>query len=214
MLALAGASLVRASGNPPEGWLLVRGPDTVEFMARVNAHSFEKTWMMRAYHAIVWKDGRMASAALLQAEVTDVAVLDALERLGAKPGDNLPMDTWEKRRNHDHTAPDRIISGTGVEIFLRLPGRSELTPLNAVLEDPGGRGLEMRFGGNRRNIPEWKSGCIVCLYSCPGSKVGNARYTVRDYVRGTTRFGARRGALPPDGTRVGVVFRIKRNPGV
>jgi hypothetical protein len=214
LFLLAGASLAHASGNPPEGWLLVRHPDTVEFMAKVNARSFEKNWMMRAYHAVVWKGGRMASAALLQAEVTDVQALDALERLGARPGDNLPMAAWEKRRDHDHAAPDLVIRGTGVDIFLRLPGHSQPTALSAVLEDPGGRGLEMRFGGNRRNIPEWKSGCLVCLYSCPGSKVGNARYTVRDYVRGTTRFGVRKGALPPDGTRVGVVFRIKKTPGV
>jgi hypothetical protein len=44
--------------------------------------------------------------------------------------------------------------------------------------------------------------------------VGNARYTVRDYVRGTTRFGVRKGALPPDGTPVGVIFRLaeKKSP--
>lgn len=66
----------------------------------------------------------------------------------------------------------------------------------------------MRFGGNRRNIPEWESGCIVCLYSCPGSKVGNARYTVRDYEDGVTRFRVRAGALPRDDTRVGVILRL------
>ena len=66
----------------------------------------------------------------------------------------------------------------------------------------------MRFGGHRANIPKWKSGCVVCLYSCPGSKVGNARYTVRDYARNATRFRAREGALPPDGTKVRVVFRL------
>lgn len=211
-LLLAGGTILAGSGNPPEGWLLVRRPDTVEFMARINGAGFDGSWMMRGYHAVVWKGGRMSGAALLVAEVSDLQVLGALESLGAKPGDNLPMDTWDERRDHDHTAPDRIIAGPGIEILLRLPGGPPLTPLTAVLDDPGRRGLEMRFGGNRHNIPEWKSGCVVCLYSCPGSKVGNARYTVRDYVRGTTRFRTRKGALPPDGTRVGVVFRIQKPP--
>ena len=66
----------------------------------------------------------------------------------------------------------------------------------------------MRFGGNAANIPKWKSGCIVCLYSCPGSKVGNARYTVRDYEKGVTRFRAKPGVLPADGTSIRVVLRV------
>lgn len=169
---------------------------------------------MPRYHAIVWSGGRAAGHALLRADVTDLEVLEGLQRLGARPGDNLPMEAWDERKDPHHTEPDRIIAGTGIEILLRLPGRAGLTPLADVLEDPGGRGIQMRFGGNRENIPKWKSGCIVCLYSCPGSKVGNARYTVRDYVRGTTRFGIRKGSLPADGTPVAVVFRIQKGPGV
>lgn len=67
----------------------------------------------------------------------------------------------------------------------------------------------MRFGGHWANLPEWHSGCVVCLYSCPGSKVGNATYTVRDWVEGTTRFQVRRGVLPPDGTPVTIVLRLR-----
>ncbi len=89
-----------------------------------------------------------------------------------------------------------------------LPSK-ELLPLEQVLGDSAGRGLEFRFGGNEVNIPKWKSGCIVCLYSCPGSKIGNARYTVRDYAKKTTSFRVRPGVLPADGTRVGVILRIE-----
>jgi hypothetical protein len=38
--------------------------------------------------------------------------------------------------------------------------------------------------------------------------VGNARYTVRDYVRETTRFRARTDRLPPDGTPVTIVIHL------
>ncbi len=190
--------------------LTIRHPAEIEFTASVNAKAFDRGWMMPGYHAVVWKEGRMAHAALFQADVTDVEILDALESLGAKAGGNLSMDAWKSRRDPQNSAPDRRISGDTVEILLRLPGRPALVPLAAALVDPGGRGLQMRLAGNRANVPKWKSGCAVCLYSCPGSKVGNTRYTVREWQKKVTRFRAREGVLPPDGTTVGVVMRLAR----
>ena len=196
------------SGEEAPGRVIVRRPNEVEFTALVNAKAFDSGWMMPGYHALVWKGGRMAHAALLQADVTDEQILRALEGLGAKPGDNLPMAAWDERKNPKDPAPDRVIAGPAVEVLLRLPSRPALVPLSAALADSAGRGLEMRFGGNAANIPKWKAGCIVCLYSCPGSKIGNARYTVRDYERDTTRFRVKPGVLPPDETRIGVVLRL------
>jgi len=212
LAAFLAAVLVSANcgGQEAPGRVVVRRPNEIEFTATVNAKAFDDGWMMPGYHALVWKGGRMAHAALLQADVTDRQILEALQRLGAKPGNNLPMATWDERKNPKDPAPDRVIQGPGVEVLLRLPSRKELVPLSAAPEDRAGRGLEMRFGGNAANIPEWKSGCIVCLYSCPGSKVGNARYTVRDYANDTTRFRVKPGILPPDETRIGVVLRLAR----
>ena len=190
------------------GRLTIRQPNEIEFAATVRAKAFDSGWFMPGYHAIVWKGGHASRAALLEADVSDRQVLAALQGLGGVPGNNLPMEAWEERKNPAHPAPDTVIVGTPVEVLLRLPSRQDLVPLASVLEDSGGRGLEMRFGGNEANIPIWKSGCIVCLYSCPGSKVGNARYTERDYAKGTTRFHVRPGALPPDGTSVRVVLRL------
>jgi hypothetical protein len=190
------------------GRLIARPPNEVVFSAAVNAKAFDSGRVMRGYHAIVWKGGRMAHAALLQADVSDAQILDALTRLGAKPGNNLPMEVWEERKNPKDPAADMVIAGPAVQILLRLPSRADLVPLASVLEDSAGRGLDMRFGGNAANIPNWKSGCNVCLYSCPGSKVGNARYTVRDYTKDVTRFRPKPGTLPPDGTHVGVVLRL------
>jgi len=188
--------------------VVVRRAGEIEFTATVHAKAFDSGLVMPGYHAIVWRGGKAAHAALLEADVSDRQVLEALESLGAKPGDNLPMDAWEERKNPANPAPDTVIAGPAVEVLLRLPGRRDPVPLQSVLEDPAGRGLSMRFGGNEANIPKWKSGCIVCLYSCPGSKVGNAIYTERDYARNVTRFRVRPGILPPDGTPVRVVLRL------
>lgn len=184
----------------------------IEFPAVVTKGSFEREMLgmgMPGYHLIVWHEGRASHASLFRAEVTDVQVLDALEKLGAKPGNALGMETWEERKSSESKAPDKVIEGPQVEILVRGPGRKKPLTLPEILEDPGGRGFDMRFGGHRENIPKWKSGCIVCLYSCPGSKVGNARYTVRDYEKEATRFRVRPGVLPEDGSRVTLVFRLK-----
>ena len=71
---------------------------------------------------------------------------------------------------------------------------------------------ETAIDGNEAWQKEFHSGCIVCLYSCPGSKIGNARYTVRDYEKETTRFRVRPGALPPDSQRVIVILRLRSSP--
>ncbi len=184
----------------------------VEFPAVVTRASFERELLgmgMPGYHLIVWKDGGAAMASLFRAEVTDVQVLDALERLGAKPGNALGIESWDDRKDPTSKAPDQIIQGPPVEILVRVPGRKAPLRLDQILQDPGGRGFDMRFGGHRANIPKWKSGCVVCLYSCPGSKIGNARYTVRDYEKETTRFRVKPGVLPEDGTRITIVFRLK-----
>jgi hypothetical protein len=182
----------------------------VELSATVAKSAFERELLgMPGYHLIVWKNGKAAGASLFRAEVSDVEVLDALERLGAKPGNALPMAAWEKRDDPHAHAPGQVIQGPPVDILVRIPGRKKPLALADFLEDPGGKGFDMRLGGHRANIPKWLSGCIVCLYSCPGSKVGNARYTVRDYERGATRFRVKPGALPKDGTRVTIVFRLR-----
>ncbi len=205
---LLAAALLAGSGSPA---VTIRPPNEIEFTATVHAKRFDG-WITPGYHAIVWREGAAARLALLVAEASDLEVLDALERLGAKPGEALPIEAWTKRKDPESPAPDARAGGPRIATLLRLPENPELVPLSSILEDEAGRGLDLRFTGNRANVSRWESGCVACLYSCPGGKVGNAAYTVRDYQRSTTRFRVRRGALPKDGTRIGVVLRVE-SPG-
>jgi hypothetical protein len=182
---------------------------TIEFPAVVTASGFNEESDMAGYHFIVWHDGRAASRSLFRAEVSDVEVLDALEALGAVPGNALSIDTWDERFQADSTAPDKVIEGPPVELYVLVPGNSEPLTIEDILLDPGERGFDMRFGGHRSNIAQWHSGCVVCLYSCPGSKIGNASYTVRDFVEEATRFRVRPGVLPEDGTPVTIRVQIE-----
>jgi hypothetical protein len=166
------------------------------------------------YHLLVWSDGKAAREALFATSVPDTTFIAALERAGAVAGNNLTMDAWDKRKDAKHPAPQTKIAGTPVEILVwwKDNARGELSeskPLAELLDDPGGRGLDFRFGGNRDLIQHWHSGCLVCLYSCPGAKVGNAAYTVRDYTTGATKFTPRQDRLPKSGSEVVMIFRVQ-----
>ena len=163
---------------------------------------------MEGYHFLVWEEGRAAHAALFTTIVDDRTLYCALDSLGAVAGNALGMDTWEGRYDSTNPAPDRVIEGQPLWLGVSWAEQPEPLALDRLLHDPGGKGFEFRFGGHLANVPVWKSGCGVCLYSCPGSKVGNAAYTVRDFVGDTTRFRIREKAFPPAGTAVEVVFRL------
>ena len=187
--------------------IVLNADRALEVSAVVNAAGFSQG-EMAGYHLIVWKGGAAAEAALFQVAASDSDILDALEALGAVAGDALDIDTWEQRNDDSSREPDRVVEGPPLEIFVRPSAAGELLRLSEILEDEGGAGFEMRFGGHRANIPKWRSGCVTCLYSCPGGKTGNARYTVRDFVRGTTRFRVRPGVLPEDGRPVTLRFQL------
>ncbi|RMD94439.1 MAG: hypothetical protein D6814_14525 [Calditrichaeota bacterium] len=160
------------------------------------------------YHAVVWKKGKAAREALFAAYIDDLSFYDALQEIGAVPGNNLTQATWDERKNPKSHAPDTRIAGTPVELWVWWPRLTRPIPFDSLLLDPGGRGLDLRFGGNKALIPKWKSGCIVCLYSCPGSKVGNHAYTVRDYVKGTTHFQVNKKIAPRKKTTAVLIFRL------
>ena len=161
------------------------------------------------YHAVVWKEGKASGEALLSAYADDASVYDALVAIGGEPGNNLTMAAWNDRKDPKSTAPDERVEGSPVDIFVWWPKLSRPLPLKDLLMDPAGRGIDMRFGGNKALIPEWRSGCIACLYSCPGGKVSNHAYTIRDYMKGTTRFSVNFSRVPRGKTRAVVLFRLR-----
>jgi hypothetical protein len=205
-IALLAGIAVACGATVPAGTVTVVDERTIEFPAIVTADAFGDG-DMPGYHLIVWAGGGAADHALLRSSVSDVQVIDALEQIGAQPGDALRTDTWAEREDDTAVAPTRRIEGPPVQLEFILPD-GDVLQLDDFLLDPGGRGFDMRFGGHRDNIPEWRSGCVVCLYSCPGSKVGNASYTVRDFVTAATHFGVDRERLPADGTQITVRLQL------
>lgn len=167
-------------------------PDPVrclELPATLRARSFGSASGEDAgYHALVHEGGGAAAKALLTTPVSDLEVAGRLRELGARDGGGVPMAAWNLRHLPLVRAPDTRVTGTPVRIRAAWEEWESPRDLSELLGDSGGRGVAFRFGGNEEHDPLWDSGCIACLFSCPGGVVSNERYTIRDHVRGVTRF--------------------------
>jgi hypothetical protein len=161
------------------------------------------------HHAVVWSGGGAAHKALIEVDTNDLDVLGALIETGAEPGDNLPKDTWNARKDKDNPAPDMKVEGTPVEILLTWEGLAEPVHLADVLEIDGPGSYEPKVGGHANQISYWKSGCIYCLYSCPGGKISNAGATIRQQHNHDVTWHAKESILTPDGTPVEISIKIR-----
>jgi hypothetical protein len=189
LLAWTGATLGQEQTKDPLP-RLDRKRRVVSFEAELRLDAFTKG-DPPGHHLITFQRGRAGKHALLRTPVSDAAVLDALEALGAKPGNNLVAESWTERANPKHAAPDLHAKGPKLEItiVIRRPKQPERRiPVEKLLVDLDRRGFEWRIAGNRDLIRRWRSGCVVCLQSCPGSKIANAKATMRHLHAKSSRF--------------------------
>lgn len=174
---------------------------TLKFHATFNPEAFNTATQMAGYHLIVWKRCQASRTALFQAEPSDRAILEALTQLGSKPSNNLKMECWTRRTDTKDPSPDLHAEGPRLQVRIEWPGRGDgqPVPLHQLFEGGRAEDFDFRFAGNEALIDQWKSGCISCLYSCPGGKVVNAAFSVRDYGKEPNRFRTAAQGLPPSG---------------
>jgi len=130
----------------------------------VNEKGKEK---ISTHFGVVFKGGKLAEKALLKAYVSPLEVYDALIMIGMKPGDNLTENSKGK-----------YVEGDSLDVTVTWPGLKKEIPLKDILIDPGGKGFEMKFGGNKTASVAEDSGCITCLESCWVGITSNATYPV------------------------------------
>lgn len=176
---------------------------------RINTAGFALTGGQPGYHFLCYEQGRIAPLALVATPVSDLAIQSALQSLGGAPGENLEQACWDEREDPKSPAATRKVKGSAVAAFLILD--DERVPLGDLIESPGKRGLDLRLGGNLKLRPAWKSGCVICLVSCPGGRLSNAAYSCHEYGAGLGRFKLREGADKrlKDGAAVTVVLALK-----
>lgn len=200
---------IGASGKP----VVDQTRREVRFTATVQPHAMRLPLGVRGHHAIVWKGGQSKRWALFVSDSSDHDIRVALDALGAHRGENLTLETWNERENPLSREPDKRVEGSRVEVFVEWKGSNGRRPLASLLteEGQGSPLLDLRYGGNERWQKDFKSGCIVCLYSCPGGAIGNHAHPIRDYVRDGVVYASAADRLPPGGTRVTIILKVGGN---
>src|SRR5688500_6107022 len=94
----------------------------IRFTARVQPGAMQRPFGVKGHHAIVWKDGKSATWALFQADASDQEVRRALEKLGARAGENLTAETWTERENPKSAAPSARVEGARVSVHVEWKG--------------------------------------------------------------------------------------------
>ncbi|HEX8253551.1 MAG TPA: YdjY domain-containing protein [Thermoanaerobaculia bacterium] len=181
----------------------------VRVAATVQPRAMSRPFGVQGHHAIVWRGGRAKYWALFVSEVSDRDVRRALDSLGARRGENLTPDSWNAREDMKNREPDKRVEGSPIEVFVEWKG-SKRMPLASLLaeEKVAAPLLDLRYGGNEQWQKNFKSGCIVCLYSCPGGAIGNHAHPIRDYVRDGVVYASRTDRLPPSGTKVTIILKV------
>jgi hypothetical protein len=117
--------------------------------------------------------GKYADKFILSSSAEPLDFHDALVRIGAKPGNNLALDSYGK-----------YVGGDQLHVTASWPGLKKPFDISDIFSDSTGKGYRIRFGGNRTTSEKMKTGCLTCLESCPISITSNDVYP---HLSGTQR---------------------------
>lgn len=209
ILLSAGIPIMESCGrNPVPEVSIDPAAKTIRFGGTIHPKRYNShTDRANGHHFIVWSRGTNAAKALITTQVSDLEILKALETIGAALGNNLSEATWEQRADPAASAPDQRVEGSRLEIWIEWDGWEHRLPDLFTEKNP--EDYVIRAGGHEKLIPVWRSGCITCLFSCPGGKTSNAAFTIRDQYWNKKNFRADETVLPPDGTPVWVMMRLR-----
>lgn len=133
--------------------------------------------------------GSCADKFIFTSPVEPAHLYDALCRTGARPGNNLTLKSY-----------GQYAAGDELALSVQWPGLAKELSLSSVIFDEAGKGILIRFGGNRAAAQEQKTGCLTCLESCPVAITSNSLYPhispVRRAVRPNSRFRGKPETLP------------------
>jgi hypothetical protein len=198
-----------APAMPADGELQV-DPRTrsIRFLASAQGRAFLNSVPPdHQYHALVSDSGSAVAKALFVTRASDQEIARVLREMGAEDGGGVPLAAWNLRWVPLVPQPATRVEGSPIQVSVTWEGAPREYDLYELLRDPGGQGISMRFGGNEAHDHEWDSGCIMCLFSCPGGVISNASYSIRDHQRGATSFEPS-DDFPPDGSEVVITLTL------
>lgn len=170
---------------------------SVTFLAQVNGkYLYEPT-----RHGVVFAEGANGEKTILKAFADPETLYNDLIAIGAKAGNNMTLENKETTN----------VQGDALEVTITWEGAEKEYKLAEVIKDSAGKAFDIRFGGNLANAQDKKTGCLVCLDSCPVGITSNAAYTYGAVEkRNEVGFTGVKDILPADGTLVVVKLTLKR----
>ena len=157
-------------------------------------------------HGVVFAGGSNGEKSVLRGLANETAFHQALLDIGAKAGENMTMQDMKAKASKEGKA----VEGDRLDVFLTWEGSGGEIPFADAIrtEKPEDmRPMDIRFGGNLNNAKTYHTGCILCLDSCSVGITSNASYPSGTTQGDEVRFFGNDKVLPPDGTRVSVIFR-------
>ena len=169
----------------------------ISFLAEVNAKYLYNT----TRHFAVFFKGSNGDKAIFRSFVDPQSFYDSLKKIGASAGENMTLENKEKT----HVQGDRL------EITITWKDAKRIYNINEIVRDSNGNAIDMHFGGNLKRAVKIKTGCLLCLDSCPVGIGSNATYTYGAIEkRKEAALTGNPELLPPDGTPV--IITVKRLP--
>lgn len=166
---LEAAPLLSGGRDWPLDWPTQDNPLTVDPSRRI-VRLFTKIQLRHltettTHWGIGYSGGKLADKFILVSSAEPSAFHDALVRIGARAGNNVPLDGYGK-----------FVNGDRLMLSAQWPGLPTPVGINEIFTDSAGKGFDIRFGGNRTVSAEKKTGCLTCLESCPIGITSNAVY--------------------------------------
>ena len=166
---------------------------TVKLYTEVNGKYFVEP----TRHGVVFKDGSNGNKSIFKAYGNQNDFYNALIDIGAKPGNNLTLETVA------------AVQGDPLDVTITWNGAVKELPIGDAIVDSQNKKTDFLFGGNQERAKTINTGCILCLDSCPVGITSNATYPQKSFDKGEVQFRGNKDILPADGTGVVVTFKLK-----
>ena len=153
------------------------------------------------HHGIVFEGGKYGDRVVLIGLSDEREVYQALIDIGAVAGNNLKLE--------EYTKVSKNVDGQQLDVFVTWDGLGKEIPFAEIIKSDDVRDMDIRFGGNFEAAKENRTGCILCLDSCPIAITSDAAYATAELDSKKIDKFIREDVLPKDGEKVSVIFRIK-----
>lgn len=171
--------------------------DEAKKLVKVYAEVNDKFKKESTMHAIVAKSGKNNGKSMFVSYANQNDLYDALEKIGAKPANNVTMDNMGKE----------AVKGDKIDITFKFQGSDNELGINDVIKDSSGKEIDIRFGGNQKPAKDMNTGCMTCLQSCPLGITSNASQLIGADEKGGVKYTLA-DSVPADKTPVIITYKL------